>query len=572
MRPLFPRVPLLLPLLLLLLLTFPVLLTRAQSPDEFLVTLDVPTATGRTDLIRQDYELWGATNSDITLLINARELKALQSEGYVVTAVQPLDFPPNFQDYHDYDEMVAVLQVLASTYPDISHLQSVGQSIEGREVWAMRISDQPNREEPGEQGILIFANMHAREHLTLEQALFLIRDLLENYGVVGEITNLVDQRDIWVIPDLNPDGTEYDIDNWNTGAPYWRKNRRDNGDGSFGVDLNRNFAYKWGCCGGSDGYTGSSLYRGPAPFSEPETQIIKDFVISHPQLTTSLSLHTYGELILYPYGYTYTDQPADMVARDLLIFRAMAREMADLNGYTPEQASDLYIVDGDSDDWLYGDQGLYAFTWELYPRSSRPGFYPDDSVISTQTARNRSALRHTIALADDPAKSIGEGTDMTPPEIQIEVPEDGAHNVAGIPINVEVITSDNIGVTTVEYLLDGETVAIVTTPGFGTTLTLPAGDYELSARAFDSAHLQTLSEAIEVRVLPAPTDTPSPSPTATITPTATQTPTDTPTPTITPTKTHTSTVIPTATLTPTVTPTSSITPTPYNLYLPLLIL
>ncbi len=486
--------------LLLALALIPAIFVAAQAPDQFLITLDAPSREERTMLMQEGFEVWGATNDTITLVGNRETLRELQGRGEQIVAVTPLAFPPDFEDYHDYAEMVTELQTLAASYPDITNLQSIGLSYEGRDLWALRITDQPQTAEEGEQGILIYAGTHAREHLTVEQALYLANDLLHNYGSEGEATNLIDNRDIWILPNLNPDGSEYDINQWQFQPPYWRKNRRNNQDGTWGVDLNRNFGYQWGCCGGSSSYTGSDTYRGPAPFSEPESQALRDFVIGHPHLTTSFSLHTYGELILYPFGYTYADLPPGMDADDLQIFRAMASDMATLNDYTAQQASELYLVDGDHDDWLYGEQGLYAFTWEMYAPNSNPGFYPPDDVIPTQTKRDRAALRYGIAMADDPAKSIGAGADMTPPEIQILSPDQGELLSAGNPIQVTVAVTDSVGLSTVEYLIDGETVAVRTGDDFSVTLTLESGSYMLSARAFDAAHWQTLSEPRQLLV------------------------------------------------------------------------
>ncbi len=490
--------------LLLALALIPTILVRAQAPDQFLITLDMPSKENRTEMLREGFDVWGATTDSITLVGDRETIRVLQKRESKITAVTPLPFPPDFDDYHDYAEMVIELQVLAATYPDITHLQSIGQSHQGRDLWALRITDQPEETEADEKGILIYGGTHAREHLTIEQALYLANDLLQNYGAEGEATNLIDNRDIWILPNLNPDGSEYDIDQWQGNQrPYWRKNRRNNQDGTWGVDLNRNFGYQWGCCGGSSPYPGSATYRGPDPFSEPESQALRDFVIDHPHLTMSFSLHTYGELILYPYGYTYTDLPPDMEQDDLQIFRAMSSEMASLNGYTAQQASDLYVVDGDHDDWLYGERRIYALTWELYPANSNPGFYPPDDVIPAQTERNREALRYGVSLADDPAKAIGAGADMIAPEIQILTPDQGDLLFAGEAISVTVAITDNVGVSTVEYLIDGESVAVRNGGDFSATLTLASGSYELTARAFDAAHWQSVSEPRQLDVYPA---------------------------------------------------------------------
>ncbi len=212
---------------------------------------------------------------------------------------------------------------------------------------------------------------------------------------------------------MNPDGGEYDIA---TGTyRSWRKNRQPNSGSSYvGTDLNRNWGYRWGCCGGSSGSTSSETYRGPASFSAPETTRVRDFVNSRivdgqQQITVAIDFHTYSELILWPYGYTTTDIPADMTADDRNTMAAMGQAMAATNGYTPEQASDLYITDGTINDWLYGVHDILNYTFEMYPTSSAGGgFYPPDEVIPAQTARNRQAVLYLLDKAACPYSVIGK--------------------------------------------------------------------------------------------------------------------------------------------------------------------
>ncbi len=499
----------------------------ADTPPRLLVTLRAPNVAARTALAASGYDVWSASLESMTLAVTPTDLRRLQSQGYQVEQVEslPRAFPPNYAGYHDYAETVAELKGLNAQYCDLTHLQSIGKSLEGRDLWALRITDHPDQDEPGEKAILIYAGTHAREHLTVEQALYVAHDLLDNYGHEGEATNLVNQRDIWILPNLNPDGSEYDI---TAGFPaYWRKNRRNNGNGTWGVDLNRNFGYKWGDNNGSSGLPGSDTYRGPQPFSEPENQALRDFVMAHPAIDVTISLHTYGELVLYPYGYTYDDLPPDMKAADLAIFQALAGAMAARNGYTAQQASALYITSGGHDDWFYGMLGIYAMTMEMYSKSPNPGFYPPDTAIAPQTKRNRTALRYAISMADDPAKSTGQGQDMTPPAVAILSPGDGADVPAATPLAVTVAVSDTVGVTTVEYLVDDQPVAVSTTPDFAAEITLTTGQHVLRARAFDSANWQTLSDPVTVQ---AGVQTATPTPTASPTPSLTPTPTATPIP------------------------------------------
>ena len=224
-----------------------------------------------------------------------------------------------------------------------------------------------------------------------------------------------DTREIWFIFALNPDGWEYDLQ----GSPYrgWRKNRQPNSNGTVGTDLNRNYGYRWGCCGGSSASPGAWNYRGTGPFSTPEARVVRDFVDSRvkagrQQITAAISFHTNGELILWPYGYTYTNVPSDMRADDHRMFVALGRGMASRNGYTAQQSSDLYRTDGDFIDWMYGKHRIFAYTIELYPTETvaKPTDHePPDEVIATQNQRNRSAMLYFLESAGCPYQLIGKG-------------------------------------------------------------------------------------------------------------------------------------------------------------------
>ena len=209
---------------------------------------------------------------------------------------------------------------------------------------------------------------------------------------------------------VNPDGVEYDIA---TGSyRMWRKNRQPNGTGAVGTDLNRNWGWQWGCCGGSSGSFSSETYRGAAPFSAPETARLRDFVNSRviggvQQIKAHIDFHTYSELVLWPYGYTTADTAPGLTANDRNAHETLGRQMAATNGYTPEQASDLYIADGTIDDWLWGQHKIFTYTFEMYPRTSSPGFYPPDEVIGRETSRNREAVLMLEEAADCVYKVIG---------------------------------------------------------------------------------------------------------------------------------------------------------------------
>jgi murein tripeptide amidase MpaA len=320
-------------------------------------------------------------------------------------------FPPADSGYHDYAEMSAEVAAVAGAYPALVRRFSIGRSHQGRELWAAKVSDNVGADE-AEPEALFTCGQHAREHLTIEMCLYLLDELTSAYGSDSAVTTTVNTREVYLVFNLNPDGSEYDIA---TGSyRSWRKNRQPNqGSSSVGTDLNRNWGYRWGCCGGSSGNPSSSTYRGPSAFSAPETRAVRDFVASRvvggvQQLRAAIDFHTYSELVLWPYGYTYSNTATGMNADQYNTFATMGRAMAATNGYTPEQSSDLYIADGILPDWAWGSHRIFAFTFEMYPRSSPPGFYPADEVIARETSRNRAAVLYLLGLADCPYRAIGQ--------------------------------------------------------------------------------------------------------------------------------------------------------------------
>jgi len=184
-------------------------------------------------------------------------------------------FQGNTASYHSYQQIDYELHEIENNYHDIAKVFSIGETTEGRNIWAIKISDNVS-ENKSETGVLIVGCHHAREWISVEIPLYLAKYLTDNYSTDCKVNELVDNTEIWIVPMLNPDGHEYS----RTTYRLWRKNRRNNGDGSFGVDLNRNYGYKWGGAG-SSGDTFSDVYRGPSEFSEPETQAIRDLIISH---------------------------------------------------------------------------------------------------------------------------------------------------------------------------------------------------------------------------------------------------------------------------------------------------
>jgi len=335
-------------------------------------------------------------------------IKDIEKAGFDVTAhfpasdIRAFDFPGDDSVYHNYAEMNAELDALVEKYPNLAHKFTIGKSLQGRDIVGIRIGAHATDglSQSSLPGIVIMGGHHAREHLSMEMPLLLAKHLLENRD--GTVLRLLDTRDIFLIPQVNPDGAEFDI---STGSyQMWRKNRStNNGNSCAGVDLNRNYGFKWGQ-GGSSSNPCNETYMGPVPFSEPETRAVKAFVEGHPNLKVLLTLHTYSELILYPWGVSYDG--IENVA-DKATFQKMAQSMAVWNGYTPEQSSELYITSGDTCDWAYGTLGMFAFTFELSPSDGGfgGGFYPGPAEIQRTLQANLRPALYLMDLADDPHRA-----------------------------------------------------------------------------------------------------------------------------------------------------------------------
>ncbi len=394
-----------------------------DSPQVYLVR-DVRTAQARSAIAATGANILEVGHDYVLVEATLQEARRIRQQGFslddspaTLAQFSADAFPPADSGYHDYAEMVAEIQQAETDHAAILDVFSLGASHEGRAIWAGKVSDNVAVDEDEPEALLTH-HQHAREHLTVEQALYTLKMLTGEYGVDSRITGLVDSREIWIVFDVNPDGGEYDIE---TGVyRSWRKNRQPNADTSVGTDLNRNWDYRWGCCGGSSGDPSSLTYRGASAFSAPETAVVRDFVNGRvisgvQQIKVAIDFHTFGELILWPYGYTYDDVPADMTQQDHDIHVAMGEAMAALNGYFPRQASDLYLTDGTIDDWLYGAHRIVNFTFEMYPTSLfGGGFYPPDEVIAAETARNREAILYLLDLADNPGRALYRATFYLP--------------------------------------------------------------------------------------------------------------------------------------------------------------
>ncbi len=297
--------------------------------------------------------------------------------------------------YLTWDELLVELDSMAMLYPDLVTVKTpIGiQSLEGREIYWLRISDNATVDED-EPEVLYTALHHAREPNSLSQMIFYMWYLLENYAEDPEIKQLVDATEMYFIPCINPDGYVFNQKNQPDGGGLWRKNKRLIGPQLFGVDLNRNYGYLWGLDDeGSSAHPGDQTYRGVSEFSEPETQAVKEFCEAH-AFKIALNYHTYGNLLIHPWGYN--DQPTE----DNEIFKTIGREMTKENDYLLGTGKETvgYIVNGDSDDWMYGEELSKSKIFSMTPEvgNAQDGFWPARDRIDIL---NKSALHQNLVAA-----------------------------------------------------------------------------------------------------------------------------------------------------------------------------
>ncbi len=380
---------------------------RNQNNDLFFVRAPAKDAAERTAIAEAGIAIDAVFSDSVTFVGTERDLSALRKAGiaFEVDAMPTrAGFPGSDGAFHDHKEMLAALDQLAAKYPAIATRINIGKSLEGREMAGIRLSS--NEDEDKLPAVVLLGCHHAREHLSVELPLLMAEHLAGQYGKDARITKLLDTREVWIVPMVNPDGAEYDISG--SGYKYWRKNRKNNGDGSYGVDLNRNYGAGFGGEGSSDD-TSSDIYHGPSAFSEPETANVRDFVRNRKSATMLLSFHTFSELVLWPYGHTNSQISS---STDLAVFEKMGKKMASWNKYKPMKSSGLYLASGDTTDWAYDELKLFAFTFELSPSSMLSGgFYPGAKAIAPAFQANLEPVLYMLEMADNPYRSLRSEAD-----------------------------------------------------------------------------------------------------------------------------------------------------------------
>jgi murein tripeptide amidase MpaA len=320
---------------------------------------------------------------------------------------------PGYPCYRTVEETYAFAQSIAMTYPDLAEWIDIGDSWEkaqqggepGHDLMVLRLT---RSAVPGPKPrLFVMGAAHAREYATAELCTRFAEYLVSQYAIDADVTWLLDYHEIHLLLVANPDGrlkAEAGLS--------WRKNTNEQycspTSSSRGADLNRNFEFQWGCCGGSSADECDETYRGPAPASEPETEAIQSYAralypdqrgddlgSAAPVTATGvfLDIHSYGELILWPWGFSGTPAPNHAELQTL------GRRFAYLNGYRPEQAVGLYPTEGTSDGFAYGELGLAAFTFEL---GTRPFFQGCAIFENSILPDNLQALVYAAKVARTP--------------------------------------------------------------------------------------------------------------------------------------------------------------------------
>jgi len=285
--------------------------------------------------------------------------------------------------YFTYDEILGHLDNMQNLYPNLISLKApINDSLthDGNPLYWVRISDNPELNEEDEPEMLYTALHHAREPGSVSQLIFYMYYLLENYGSSNQIASIINNAELYFVPVVNPDGYLHNEYTDPSGGGMWRKNRRNNNDGTFGVDLNRNYSFHWAEDDlGSSPNSSTQTYRGPGPASEPETKMINEFCINH-HFDLALNYHSYGGLFIYPWGYADPSLTPDSSS-----FFAFGQHLTQHNHYTYGTGSETvgYTVNGDSDDWMYGEETVKNKILTMTPEAGAAFWENTDQIIPT---------------------------------------------------------------------------------------------------------------------------------------------------------------------------------------------
>lgn len=404
----------------------------AAAQELRLVEVEIGGRAGLDSLARAGFEVAGvraaAGRLRAAVVVSDRTAPALGRAGYAALAppaATPVRLADTFRVYRSFEKpgvgVRATLEAWAAA-DTLMHLDSIGASVEGRPILALKIGAAADA--PGRPNVLFMATHHAREWMATEMAMRLARWIADSLPRA-----LLAQRDVWVIPVQNPDGYQYSFSD----ARMWRKNRRPNADGSYGVDLNRNYPGFWGLDNvGSSDLPITEVYRGTGPASEPETQAIVAFHAAHPPAVAA-SYHTYSGLVLHPYGHRTGRLAPDrslltaLAGTDLLPAVRDNVPGSTITYYHPGPGWNLYPTNGEYTDWAYRAHGTIAFTPELTSGCCTPDsglFYdfrfPDDSALVERVFRDNLPFAVSLIQAAGDLRLATGASGLTPAPARFE--------------------------------------------------------------------------------------------------------------------------------------------------------
>ncbi|MFQ5341803.1 MAG: M14 family metallopeptidase [Anaerolineae bacterium] len=466
---------------------------HAAAPDDQLVRLHFKDQSQLQTWIDSGLDVWQVDGNTALVAVARNQWRVLEAEGIAPTPVTELAWVSFPAGYRTYDDMATFFHERQARYPSLFQLVDVGDSWEkqtglaNRDLYVVRLTS-PQRPE-NKPKLFLVAEHHAREIMTPEIAMDFIDELLEGYGQDPTATWLLDHREVWVMPMANPDGhaRAAQMENWRKNANRTDACNQGAPPNSYGVDLSRNYDYEWGLPTGSSTEPCNLTYRGQAPFSEPEIQAVRDLVREQ-RFDILVSLHSYGDLILYPWAYTWHPAP------DAASLSALANRMAAGSGYTAMPATGIgYLTSGDEIDWSYGELGIPSFTIEI--GGMEDGFFWPPYDLKDQLYQElRPALIYAALAADRPYQVAG-GPEARRIAIDVDQPQ----------ITVRALISDRWSggdrIASAELFL--ETLG---TPGTGVPLSPVDGRYNYQsewaiASLDDSAFLRYAGRRVPLIVV-----------------------------------------------------------------------
>ncbi|XP_007504381.2 carboxypeptidase A4 isoform X1 [Monodelphis domestica] len=282
----------------------------------------------------------------------------------------------NYGAYHSLEELYQEMDRIASDYPNLASRQEIGRSFEKRPLYVLKFSTGKGKR----PAIWLNAGIHSREWISQATGIWIARKIVSDYGNESSITSILDEMDIFLMPVANPDGYVYS----QTKNRFWRKTRsRVPGIQCVGVDPNRNWNASFSGEGASNDPC-SEAYHGPKPHSEIEVKSVVDFIQNHGNFKSFIDIHSYSQLLMYPYGYT-CKHPRDFAELDQVAHRA-AKALASLYGTSYRVGpicSTIYMASGSSIDWAYENGIKYAFTFELRDTGHYGFLLPAQQILPT---------------------------------------------------------------------------------------------------------------------------------------------------------------------------------------------